>query len=139
MTEFDPISIERYSVIRLPYNFSFGSRTKLFVVLGHRQDTEVCIKATSQVDAYLNNQEMRDGCVYYEAGETSHFTKDTAIQPDNQFPITHEHILACHHNRNFEDLGVLPRDFEEALKSAINNSITINKREKERVSKLLSS
>jgi hypothetical protein len=110
---------------------------KLFVVLGHVEGTAVCIKATSKVDVYLNNKEMRAGCVYYEAGETGYFIKDTAIQPDNQFPISHEHIRSCHRDRIFEDLGILPRGFGEALKSAMNNSITMDERKKKRISELI--
>ena len=41
MTVFDPASIEPYTVIKFPYDFggNFGGRTKLFVVVGHKEDT----------------------------------------------------------------------------------------------------
>ena len=139
MTVFDPASIKLFTVIKFPYDFggNFGGRTKLFVVVGHKEDYLICIKATSQIDVYLNNEDKKAGCVYYEAGESGCFTKDTAIQPDNQFPVSYGLIRTCHNNHTFESLGVLPDSFKEALTTAIANSVTMNDREKGRLTVLL--
>ena len=122
---------------------------KLFVVLGHVEGTAVCIKATSKVDVYLNNKEMRAGCVYYEAGETEYFIKDTAIQPDKPTISSRSHmnISATGTTSRSSDpatvieylrtCGILPRGFGEALKSAMNNSITMDERKKKRISELI--
>jgi hypothetical protein len=97
----------------------------------------ICIKATSKVDIYKNNPEMMLGCVYYQAREVSFFGTETVIQPDNPFPILHSHIADCESNGSLQILGNLPRDFQERLRTAIENSSTLSKQRKRNLLKLI--
>ena len=91
---------------------------KLLVVLSHQQGHAITIKATTQVDLYLNNAEAMAGVVLYEPGDTC-FRVRTAIQPDNWFAVEHRNIRA-------EDLiGHLPNDFHERLVTAIRASVRL--------------
>lgn len=138
-TTLDPASIPRYSVIRLPYRFGTASYTerKRFVVLGHQKGHAICLKATSKVDVYKNNPEKLAGCVFYKAGEVEIFPEETAIQPDNQIPIPHTHLLMMHGKGALEWLGSLPADFETKLRAAIDNSTTLDDRQISRLLDLL--
>ncbi len=139
MSTFDPASIERYAVILLPFQFS-GSPyriSKFFVVLGHREGHAICLKATSQVDIYLNNKDQMAVCVFYEAGTVKCFERDTAVQPDNQIPISHHQLRAAHTKGELEIMETLPADFEEKLRKAIGDSVTISGREKKRILQML--
>jgi hypothetical protein len=136
---FDPPCIPKYSVIRIPYKFSNASQyeSKLFVVLGHVCNYAICIKATSQVAFYKSNPEKLAGCVSYKPGEVAAFDQETVIQPDNQFPIPHEQLQRFNDNKTLQLLGVLPIDFEDKLKTAIENSTALNEREVTRLLTLI--
>lgn len=139
MNTFDPASIPRHAVISLPFQFSGSAYRilKFFVVLGHRKGHAICLKATSQVDIYLNNKDQMSGCVFYQAGKVKCFKNDTAIQPDNQIPISHGHLKAAQAKAELQIMGILPTDFEEKLRKAIQNSVTISGREKKRILEML--
>ncbi|MGA2601109.1 MAG: hypothetical protein ABSH09_29430, partial [Bryobacteraceae bacterium] len=131
---FDPHSIPTLSVIRLPYLFDGAERAvkKRFVVLAHIDGHAICIKATSKTTIYETNCDMMAGCVYYRAGELDCFPESTAIQPDNQIPIRH-YLITSAESRGELEVWQLPHDFREKLIDAIENSITLNRRQKERL------
>lgn len=125
-------------MIRLPYYFE-GQRDaefKYFVVIGHKADHAICIKATSKTTIYESNREMMVGCVYYRGGELGCFTENTAIQPDNQIPIPHD-TLASEEREERLQMWQLPGDFKQKLAAAIANSTTLSRRQKERLTALL--
>lgn len=139
MRPFDPASIPRYTVISLPFQFPESPHriSKFFVVLGHLNNHAICIKATSQVDVYLNNKEQKAGCVFYPHGECSYFHEDTAIQPDNQIPIQHALLQESHRRSELEIKGTLPSEFEKQLIKAVQESVTISPREKKRILQII--
>ncbi len=121
-------------MIRVLYQFP-GDPTpkhKLFVVLCHRDGYAICLKATSKTTLYENNPGMMASVVYYAPGTCDCFGEPTAIQPDNQFPIPHSSILKAHRAGTL-NAQVLPTSFEAAVKLAIQNSVTLNNRERTRI------
>jgi hypothetical protein len=127
---FDPTSIAQFSVIRIPYTFEGRRSEKLFVVLCRRGAHIICIKATSKTEIYKNNQDKMKGCIYYPAGSLDCFPQDTAVQPDNQIPISDGDL-----RKAFAE-GVLkiyppPENFEQELRKAIRNSYTLDERHRE--------
>jgi hypothetical protein len=135
----DLSALSQYCVIRVPFRF-FGQlfdETKLFVILGHVNNYAICLKATSKVAIYQNNAEKMAGCVFYRSGEISFFDRDTAIQPDDQIPIHHKQLEAAQKAGTLENLGPLPPDFEAKLRSAIENSTTLDDRRRSRLIDLL--
>jgi hypothetical protein len=106
-------------------------------VICHLGGHAICLKATSEVEIYLNNKERMAGCVFYRGGETSIFEHDTAIQPDNQIPIPHQEIEAANSKSCLDILGVLPATFEHRLIEAIRNSVTLSHVERKRLSGVL--
>ena len=135
MSSFKAASIPKYSVICLPIKFGESEHrlSKQFVVLCHQGGYAVCLKATSKVEIYINNKEQMGGCVFYKRGETTIFKQDTAIQPDNQIPISHLEIETNHTRNSLDILGVLPVAFERQLIQAIRNSVTLSDRERKRL------
>ncbi len=140
-TRLEPASIKKYSVIRLPHKFieALYHERKRFVVLGHKGGNLICIKATAQVEVYKNNSGLMASCVYYSAGEVAFFEKDTVIQPDNPVPISYEQVLASDAEGEFEILGEMPDSFEADLVAAIEDSITLPRREAKRLLKIIRS
>src|SRR5690348_11393196 len=128
----DPASLPRFSVVRIPYRFTNATNDEIkrFVILGHQAGHVICIKATTKVDVYKNSPEKMAGCVFYKANEVKFFETETAIQPDNPFPIPHAHIIACASASNPQILGNLPSDFCDKLKLAIEISCTLSKERK---------
>ncbi len=132
---FDPSSIAIFSVILVPIPINGGHETKRMVVIGHSENHAICLKATSKVDFYKNSQ-FKD-VVFYSAGEYSFFEKDTAIQPNNQFAISHENLENYHKNGSFKILDQLPSTFKSSLIVAIGNSHTMNSKKSKRLMSLL--
>lgn len=130
--QFDPASIPKFSVIRIPYRFEGVKSEKLFVVICHRGINAICIKATSKVEVYKNNPVMMKGCVHYQAGVLDCFPLETIVQPDNQIPIPHADILRCSMNGTLEVHPPLP-NFEVEFRRAINASDTLDDRRRERL------
>ena len=132
--EFDPERLPRYTVILQPYKFQSGyAEPKRFVVLGHVEGHAFCVKATSQVEVYVQSKERMAGCVFYAAGELPFFEAPTAIQPDNQFAIPHESILRALDHGAFRVIGQMPADFHDKFIHAVKNSVTISPRESKRL------
>lgn len=139
MTTFDPGSIPKYCVIGLPHRFQEGdyAQRKLFVVLGHRKGYALCLKATSRVEMYRNNKDAMAGVVYYRGGEITAFPEDTAIQADNCVPIPHGELSEAKANGRLEIREVLPEDFENRLRRAVDNSVTLDNLKRKRLCDLL--
>jgi hypothetical protein len=110
---------------------------KLFVALCHKGEYAVCLKATSKVALYINSPALLKGVVYYEPGVVPCFTVPTAIQPDNQFAISHSSIVDAH-RCNILGTHLLPASFELQLRDAIKHSATLNNRERQRLIDMLS-
>jgi hypothetical protein len=96
----------------------------------------MCIKTTSNKELYSDERKQK-GCVCYKAGDLDCFPADlTFIEPDNQFPIAHVDIMAARRKGDFEN-HTLPADFEARLREAIRCSITLSKREKQRLAQFV--
>ena len=133
---FRPTDLTPFTVIKCPYQFEGAMVRKRFVVITHRGGYVICIKATSKMDRYASN-DMANGVVIYKSGEIGCFTETTAIQPDNQFPISYRDLITHERNGDLEILGTLPHDFRPRLLKAMDNSITMSKRVKDRLLSIL--
>ena len=124
--------------MRFPYQFEGESRpiSKLFVVVAHVNGYAICIKATHLTIQYEDNKSLMVGCVYYAAGQVSCFPENTAIQPDNQFPISHSQIEDCY-ARGEVHIHQLPSDFQSRLQQAAKNSETLSGRKRKRIQELI--
>lgn len=89
------------------------------------------------MERYDADPKKAAGVVIYEVGTTACFESRTAIQPDNQFPISYKDLITHHKNGELEILGVLPEDFRDKLIKAIDNSATIPPRLKARIKSVL--
>jgi hypothetical protein len=98
---------------------------KIFVMICHEGSCAICFKATSGVDIYENNPDLKAGVVFYKAKSLPFFPLNTAIQPDNPHPIAHVDIRRCMTNGSFEHLGEMPDNFGDLLVAAIKSSITM--------------
>jgi hypothetical protein len=118
----------------VPYLFDGDPKPeeKLFVVLCHKDSFAICIKATSKTALFRNNPAMMKGCVWFPAGQLACFPLDTAIEPDNQFPIPYESIRRAGISGVLE-IHQLPVGFESDLRAAINNSATLSPRKRARI------
>lgn len=134
---FKPQDISKFSVIKLPYTFEGVTKLKRFVVIGHLSGYLIAIKPTSKMERYDADARVAAGAVIYEKGDTTCFDQRTAIEPDNQIPISHSSLAAHDRNGSLEILGVLPSDFREKLLQAIDKSITMEKNKKERIKKVI--
>jgi hypothetical protein len=137
LTSFDPSSLARYTVIALPWKFegdAYAER-KLFVVIGHCGGHAICLKTTSQTNFYKNNKDAMAGVVFYNAGDLRCFPVDTAIQPDNCIPIPHKTIAEERERLRLEVREILPSDFDDRLQKAIDNSVTLDDRKRDRLAK----
>jgi hypothetical protein len=128
---FDPSSIARLSVIRIPYTFEGKESEKFFVILC-RGAHVLCIKATSKTEIYKNNPDKMKGCIHYPVGTLACFSEDTVVQPDNQFPISDGDL------RKAFAVGKLkiyppPANFEQELRRAIRESSTLDDRHRDRL------
>ena len=123
-------------MLRVPYQYEGQPLlSKLFITLCN--DTlrgtryALCLKATSQTTLYDSSKEIMAGCVYYKAGEVGFFATNTAIQPDNPHPISHDYLIECNTNNSLTILGVMPQDFHQKLTTAIQSSIRLTSERKQ--------
>jgi hypothetical protein len=139
LKNFDPNSLERYCVIAFPHKFQGETyeQRKIFVVLGHKDSHAICLKTTSKTDSYKNNKDAMAGVVFYAAGELSVFPSETVIQTDNCVPIPHVHLIEAKNNFKLEVFPVLPQDFHDRIKQAVNNSVTLDDRKRLRLCHIL--
>jgi hypothetical protein len=138
---FDPALIAPFAVFRCDYHFPGDPATtpeRRFVCLGHRslkdQIFVMSLKATSKLERYRNNPKLMQGVVFYSAGTIPCFEKDTAIQTEKIWPIDYYRLKIC---STAAVLGVMPKDFPEALRDAVQKSVILNRAEKQRIFDLL--
>lgn len=124
-------------MIRVPYHFEGDLRPeeKLFVILCHKDSFAICIKATSKTAIFRNNPAMMKGCVWFPARRVDCFPLDTAVEPDNQIPIPYESIRKAEYDGVLE-VHQLPAAFEIELRAAINNSVTLSPRKRQRIQEM---
>lgn len=134
---FDPGSIPPYSVIRIPVYLNEICERKRFVVLSHFNSCAIVIKPTSKIEQFTHNKNLAAGVVMYKAGEVAVFEKATAVDPGNQFAIPHKELIDHHTNGELEILGILPPEFEADLRDAIDDSMDLSPRKKDRLRSLL--
>ena len=103
----------------------------------HRAGVAFCVKATSQVQSYLNNPGRMSGAVFIPAGTVDFFPKDTVIQPDNQIPIPHSQIDTQRLTGEFRVEGALPSGFRDDFVRAVKASVTMTPREQKRLLAIL--
>jgi len=77
------------------------------------------------------------GAIFYPAGSTSFFPKDTVVQPDNLFPIRHDEIQRQHFKGIFKIMGVMPKAFLENLRTATLSSDTMSPNQQRRLLEML--
>lgn len=126
-----------FTVILCPYTFESATVRKIFIILCHENGYAFCIKTTTNLDFYRNSPGVLAGCITYKRGELAFFKEDTIIQPDNQFPISHKALIQAQTEKALEVLGVMPPDFKEKLIKAVNSSLRMDARKKERIIKIL--
>jgi len=127
-----PRSLPPFTVVRIPFLFEGSPKPvpKLFIILGHLNNSAFCLKPTSQTGFYDNNPDRRGGCVCYEALEVDFFSKRTIIDPDNQFEIPHLRLADLQEKGALEVVGKMPEDFGQRLKAVIANSETLDEKRK---------
>lgn len=129
----DPSKLAPFSVIHCPVTLEGEWTYKRFVVISHRAEYVICLKATSKVERYFADQQLLDGVLSYKAGDCACFECDTVIQPDNQFPISYKDLVDCDARGELKVLGDLPRNAKEQLINAVRNSYTMAPRKQERL------
>lgn len=135
---FNPeVDLPPFTVVLCPYTFENATVRKIFIVLSHANGFAFCIKTTTNLDFYRNSPGVLAGCVWYRKGELPFFKEDTVIQPDNQFPIRHGALIEAERQKALEILGIMPADFKEKLIKAVNSSLRMDARKKERLLKIL--
>ena len=77
---------------------------------------------------------MMQGVVYYRGGTISCFEKDTVIQTERLWPVDYYHLKI---SGTASIIGVMPESFPAALTEAVQNSVTMNRAEKQRILDLL--
>jgi hypothetical protein len=73
----------------------------------------------------------------YRAGTIAFFEKDTVVQPDTIYPIKHYDLKRQHLSGLVAILGTMPDDFPAELARAARESITMGRREKQRIAEIL--
>jgi hypothetical protein len=76
------------------------------------------------------------GVVFYKGGDLRCFPADTAIQPDNCVPIPHTTVAEARERSRLEVREILPDDFDARLQKAIDNSVTLDDRKRERLARI---
>lgn len=119
----DPAKLPRYSVIRAPIPLRTGGiDDKRLVVLGHHAGTVVCVKTTTDKQAfYAARPELLPGCVIYEAGEVPEFEQRTIIefQRESLFEVEHRKLVRLFAQDHSRILGALPADTHGKFIAAI--------------------
>jgi hypothetical protein len=123
MPPFDPATIPLFTAIHLLLEIDGDPVPvrKWLIVIAHIPGAAVCLKTTSNTGPYESDPEKMAGAVYYKAGELTCFPKNTAIQPDNRFTVSHDKIKADRELKTF----AMPADFKERLKKAVAESVTL--------------
>lgn len=136
--------MERFEVIRCDYHFDGDPDPlpgRLFVFLENRHLSNeiyaICLKATSKVDPYKNNPQRMKGVVLYQPGEVTCFNKSTIVEPGNLIPIPHRDLIRQNRLGKAAVIGALPDGFAALLIAAVQASVTLSPREKQRLLEIL--
>lgn len=130
---FDPTRFPPHTVIRVRIRFDGDpeEQYKLLVVLFHDGGFAVCAKATSKVERYRDNPERVAGVAFIPANEVSCFTRETAIQVDNLFPVPHASLHpSC-------IVGCVPAARQLEIVEAVRTSIVLPEGRKRRILRAL--
>jgi hypothetical protein len=131
--DFQPTSILPFTVIKCLAAFGGGeSEHKRLVAICHHGEALFTVKATSQVECYINSNRLSE-VVFYKGGTNRCFEKNTIIQPDNQYAIPHADLIKHHRNGDLTILGTLPANFRDELAKAAESSVTITSRGRKRL------
>ena len=123
----DPRSIPSFVVIRIDWDFGYGSVSKIFVTIGHYpKDHIYCLKATSQLGWYSNRTDRIIGSIKYTPQDVACFEKETMVEPHNGFEISYDEIRLQQRAGTFFILDSLPASFLPQLSRAIDNSIVLD-------------
>ncbi len=94
------------------------------MVISHKEDRVVCLKATSQVDRYYSDTKLLKGALHYKVGQCPCFSRPTIVEPDNRFEIKYSDLAG-----QCEVIGYLPTSAKRQLIEAVNNSHTMDARQ----------
>jgi hypothetical protein len=121
-----PCHLPHFSVIRFPFDFcdGYGPVPKRFVVAAHLNNSAICIKATSNTNAFQSRPERMRGVVLYRACECLAFEMDTIIDPTNCFAVPHADLEKHDRTGKLERFGVLD-DLKERLSVAVAQSVEL--------------
>jgi len=130
---FDASTIPSFSVIRLPFQFTGNpfATQKWFVVLAHENGKAMCMKTTSQGSKYKNSPYHSDGWAWFGPGEISCLPKETALQTENFFEISHSQI-ETHEACGQLSTAPTTSDCKDRLLAAVQKSQRLNGRDKAR-------
>jgi hypothetical protein len=134
---FDPLKLSRYTVFRVWYEYP-GQRAeeKLYIALRHEKQESGrivcrCIKTTCRTEPYEADAERMKGAILYEANVLRFFYTKTIIDPyRNFFEMPHAHLLKEANNGRYRIEGKMPEDFRGKLIRAIEQSITLEPKNK---------
>ena len=98
--------------------------------LGNVGTISFLIKATHNTRQYDNNPDRMGGCVCYESGTIPYFRLRTIIEPDNQFEVTHYQLSVNASRSALQVCGPMEETFEDQLRIAVENSITLDRKKK---------
>jgi hypothetical protein len=121
---FDPTKLGRYSVFRVWYEYP-GQEPgeKLFIVLKHGKKTTtaycMCIKATSRLERFKTDDDLRKACIFYKGKTLPFFPIDTMIDPSNYIPMLHETLAKEAKHGRYRVEGKMPDTFHNSLVEAI--------------------
>jgi hypothetical protein len=130
LSGFDPKTLSQFSVIRCPVTLRGVREKKRFVVIAHKEDCILCLKPTSQVDRFYADSKLLKGVLSYKVGQCACFGLPTVIQPDNQFEISYSDLIEYNAANELETVCQLPSSAKRQLIAAVNDSYTMNARQK---------
>jgi hypothetical protein len=106
-----------------------------FVALKHFEGDAfvVALAPITHIAPYLNDPDLKAGCVFYKAGAVPGFTRDVIVEPrtSHRHAIPYKMIESAEQGGHFRNFGLLPDDFVLRFKDAISKNVTLNKREKD--------
>jgi hypothetical protein len=137
LAAFDPTLLRRFDVVGLPKPLPGdpSQEFRRFIVLKHYEDGSfvTVLAPITRTAPYLNDPDLKAGCVYYPAGTAPGFpTSDVVIEPrrSHRHALTYDEIAAAEQRGDFRDFGALPEDFLARFKEAIEKNGLLNRTEK---------
>lgn len=132
---FDASGIPALSLIRLPFQFTGEpyAAQKWFLLLAHESGNAMCVKVTSKGAKYKTSPYHSDGWAWFAPGEATCLPRETAVQTENFFEISHLYIRQV---QSTGDLSVEPStaDCKGRVHAAVQKSQRMSGKEKARMS-----